>query len=319
VRNAGVIYVEFLIVFFPIFLMFLGIIQLAFIYTGKLIVRHSAFRTARAAVVILDDDPSLHDNAPRGCLAGSSSDGGFSLDSIVQMILQESYSDDQSVQQTLKSAEHYRDGNSRYKAIVSAAGMPLLPLAPDITHLWSKQSLERAIGNAPVRALSGLIYNLGSLAVTFPENPGERAKYKFKYGKRDPVTIRVTYLFHCGVPGISALLCDTVYELMTGVPIARLEERVKQVVKGDFNISDLEKIDKEIRAERKRLAAMKHPMAELTAAESPSLMMLAAGNRFRLMQAEVTLPNQGANYRYPEEPDEEDQEECPEPSNESEE
>ena len=41
-------YVEFLLVFMPIFLMFLGMVQMALMYSAKLVLQHSAYTAARS-------------------------------------------------------------------------------------------------------------------------------------------------------------------------------------------------------------------------------------------------------------------------------
>ncbi|MCA9594452.1 MAG: hypothetical protein KC776_14105 [Myxococcales bacterium] len=55
--TKGAVYVEFLIVFWPIFLTFWVLTQAAGLYSAKLIVMHSAVTGARAAAVVIPDDP----------------------------------------------------------------------------------------------------------------------------------------------------------------------------------------------------------------------------------------------------------------------
>jgi Flp pilus assembly protein TadG len=58
--TRGAVYVEFLAAFLPVFIMFECLVQLAGMYTAKLVVLHSAETAARAAVVVLGDDPKYY-------------------------------------------------------------------------------------------------------------------------------------------------------------------------------------------------------------------------------------------------------------------
>ncbi len=44
-------------VFFPLFAFFLGLMQLVFIHVANLITKHAAYVAARAAMVVIPDDP----------------------------------------------------------------------------------------------------------------------------------------------------------------------------------------------------------------------------------------------------------------------
>jgi Flp pilus assembly protein TadG len=65
-RQRGAVTVEFLIAMMPMLMFFLWLMQYAFIVSGKLITKHAAVITARAASVILDDDPANYGQTPRG-------------------------------------------------------------------------------------------------------------------------------------------------------------------------------------------------------------------------------------------------------------
>lgn len=56
--TKGAVYVEFLVVFWPIFTAFWILTQATGLYAGKLIVMHSAVTGARAAAVVIPDDPA---------------------------------------------------------------------------------------------------------------------------------------------------------------------------------------------------------------------------------------------------------------------
>ncbi len=68
--REGAVYVEFLIAFLPLFFFFLSLVQLIFVQTANLITKHAAVKAARAAVVVLPDDPKYYGNVPIGSFSG---------------------------------------------------------------------------------------------------------------------------------------------------------------------------------------------------------------------------------------------------------
>ena len=68
--TRGAVYVEFLAAFLPLFIFFECLVQMAGLYTAKLITLHSATTAARAAVVVLHDDPQYYEDQPVGEVAG---------------------------------------------------------------------------------------------------------------------------------------------------------------------------------------------------------------------------------------------------------
>lgn len=62
--TRGAVYVEFLIAFLPIFIFFESLVQLAGLYAAQLVVAHAAETAARAAIVVLPDDPKFYDDVP---------------------------------------------------------------------------------------------------------------------------------------------------------------------------------------------------------------------------------------------------------------
>jgi hypothetical protein len=55
--TAGAVFVEFLIVFFPVLTMFLCLVQLGLLYTVRVVVEHAAVNAARTAAVVIGDKP----------------------------------------------------------------------------------------------------------------------------------------------------------------------------------------------------------------------------------------------------------------------
>ena len=60
--TSGATYVEFIMAFIPLFIMFLGMLQAALLYSANLVVTHAANTAARAAIVVLPDDPAEYDH-----------------------------------------------------------------------------------------------------------------------------------------------------------------------------------------------------------------------------------------------------------------
>jgi Flp pilus assembly protein TadG len=195
-RDArGAVYVEFLLVFLPVFLLFLAILELGFIYAGRLVVQHASTRAARAAVVVIDDDPAFYGGAPRGRVVTT---GSTMTPSPVEIFLAGA---------GLGSAASDSAGGPRFRDIRSAASIPLLAVAPSAAQLEGQESVRTAIGTGPQRAITGAQrYNGAALAVTFPTAPGA-GSFRTTFGRDEMITVRVTYLLHCGVPLVPALMC----------------------------------------------------------------------------------------------------------------
>jgi hypothetical protein len=64
VRSAsgteGAVFVEFLVAFLPVLTMFLCLVQLALLFAVRLAVEHAAVVSARAAAVVIGDDPKAY-------------------------------------------------------------------------------------------------------------------------------------------------------------------------------------------------------------------------------------------------------------------
>ncbi len=61
--TRGAVYVEFLIAFLPVFVFFLCLLQLALLFSAKLLVEHSATLGSRAAAVVFGDEPGPYGEA----------------------------------------------------------------------------------------------------------------------------------------------------------------------------------------------------------------------------------------------------------------
>ena len=103
--TRGAVYVEFLIAFVPAFCFFLALAQFAMLYVVQLMVKHAAEQTARAAIVVIHDDPQYYGGAPVGQVSGKRKTeieraakyilGG--TDGEIRVLLNSSYSRDEMV------------------------------------------------------------------------------------------------------------------------------------------------------------------------------------------------------------------------------
>jgi Flp pilus assembly protein TadG len=196
VRDArGAVYVEFLLVFLPVFLLFLCILELGFLYTGRLVAQHAATRAARAAVVILDDDPAFYGGEVRNRV---DINGSTMTESAVERFMDGA---------GFGGGAARPRGAMRFRDIRSAASIPLLAVAPSAAQLGDDDSVRTAIGLGAERAMTGAQrYNEAALAVTFPQDPlSTSVQSDFQYDEL--ITVRVTYVMHCSVPLVPVLMC----------------------------------------------------------------------------------------------------------------
>lgn len=64
--TRGAVYVEFLIAFLPVFVFFLCLLQLALLFSAKLVVEHAATEGSRAAAVVFGDEPGPYNEVNDG-------------------------------------------------------------------------------------------------------------------------------------------------------------------------------------------------------------------------------------------------------------
>lgn len=269
--HRGVVAVEALICLIPILVTFLGVAQLTVLHTAQLVVRHAATRAARAAVVVLDDHPRHYGGAPRGDLVSGKKDERHPLLDLVSR----GFSPPADVLGSNASdSKADNDRGARWQAIESAAHAPLAVLAPPAHQIFDPGStLADEIEGAPlVRLLHGMtVYGPAATAVTLRSEPedqkGTPGPILHSAMPHEKVTVRVAFLVPCRVPLVSRLLCDEGRDLLTS----------KLAPTGD---------------EGRRL------QRELEHVGSPALNAALLGSRlrFRLITAEATLPNQGADY-----------------------
>jgi hypothetical protein len=276
--SRGVVYVEFVFAFMPLFVMFLAICQLSLLTIGRLVVQHAALCGARAAIVVLEDDPKDYADAPRGNLDdGEATRGG--IESMLQQfgLAQVAPSPDVPATSGVFGPRlSDRSGEQRGARMVSirAAGtMPLLLLAPNESTI-TKGGSSSLGGSLPADFISRLPFSLEytalAAAITVHTAPGTDELTPRNIPRDAQITVRVTYVMPCGVPLVSALMCRTLASLIEPPTDATSTAR-----KGESAF-----------AGRLRHAGGVHALNDLV---SPTA-------RFAILNAETTLPNQGAAY-----------------------
>ena len=192
---------EFILAFMPVFVLFLGIVQLTLLAVAQLVVRHAAITAARSAVVVLPDDPRHYLNEPINHIDPPASLLGMAATVVAARLAGVPMAD-------------ALDDHSRISAIHTAAYVPLAAIAPDAALSvrmfgWSGASnVATALGSSGVGRLAfGVgVYLPIATAVTFPVAPGARELQELEVST-DPVVVRVTHLVPCAVPLAGALLC----------------------------------------------------------------------------------------------------------------
>lgn len=312
--RGGAVYVEFLLAFIPLFFLFLGMVQMGLLYGADLVVRHAAVTATRAAIVVIDDDPSRYDGDARRVFETD----GSQRDTIIREVIESLLSTPAS------RSRPPRIDSERYSAIHSAAGMPLLPFSPPANMIWRSPADENvlsAIGTMPEsRAAFGLLYNEAGLAVSFPNNPLER-DFRSTWGRPNDegivdanegraVTARVTYLFHCAVPLANRLMCEDLFAVAYGVDAGRVAGITQAFIRGDLTFVQFQEELNGLRMSRERIDRWRPRTEELQGAGGEigiDLLGAMAGisaifggpqPRFVPIQREATMPLQAANYCY---------------------
>ncbi len=193
----GAIYVEFLVAF-PIMLMFfLCLTQLGLIYTADVAVEHAATRAARAAVVVLPDDPADYEGDPVNRINPEVYEAsGFpgALGTILEVI------------EALTA-----DSSDRMTTIRRAAWIPLIAISPGEVALTADFRVDRSIDSSMTAIGAGAVYASASTAVTFYDEPGSTDMI-WEFDPRQDITTRVTHLYYCSVPLARSIICKSLGE-----------------------------------------------------------------------------------------------------------
>ena len=223
--KRGVVYLEFLIAFVPLWTFFLSVVQLAFVAHADLMVKHSADAAARSAIVVLPDDPNEYGGEPEMSIDRNPiayADIARALSGASAMIGETS--EPHAIATAFSERILSNLGRSRLNTIRLAAHVPLMTLAPvDVGH-DAQPSLSKSIGSER-KLLSAFYYQPFALAVTFPGLEGGTAS-------GPEITVRVTYAYQCTVPLARRILCAAFDELKAQSEFADVFFPLAQILVG---------------------------------------------------------------------------------------
>ena len=112
-QDEGAVFVEMLIAYLPVMFFFMATWQLAELAAAHLVVQHAAAMTARAAAVVIPDDPFYYDGTATDAYTGSRKDD---VELAAKMILASAPQISNDPQITVTGAS----GNGPMKATVAA-------------------------------------------------------------------------------------------------------------------------------------------------------------------------------------------------------
>lgn len=214
--ERGIVFIETLMSLLPLLLAFLGILQLALLGIGQLVVQHAATRAARAAVVILDDDPNHYGGAKRGDLSS-----GEEEKKGLELLLAEL----SSAYEGLTDSESQPAG-ARLKAIQSAAHHALAVLGPAVP---GGEGFAKEFNGSLGRIVFGrMIYAPIASAVTLHKGGNEVPV--LTTGAREKLQLRVAFLMPCSVPLASALICTSRADLVKAREGLETTEQAKKII-----------------------------------------------------------------------------------------
>lgn len=280
--QRAAVYVEFLVVFMPLFMLFLGATQTSLLFAGKIVVQHAADAACRSAIVVLPDDPGKYDGRAKNSIEFNEvalGDGGVSgaIEGIADLLGID------------LPANLMANGDPRLNRVRLAAFRPLMAIIPPpdaVFDLDNPMSLSRyapgegesaesvliAVGHgrgmaaAGKRFVAGIFYLSQAAAVTFPSGPGAGGvtttgiqDFAYSRGSHLPLTTRVSYSYACLVPGAAQIMCDSWSEL-------------------SGNQAD--------------------GWNEMNAALARGAALLNGGGVYYILRADATLTYQGAEYEY---------------------
>ena len=289
----GAIYVEFLIAFFPMFLFFLCLVQLTLLYAADLVVDHAATRAVRTAIVVLDDERNFYGGSALGVLTDGSEDER-NIDSLFALLGMQDGPD----------RRHGPSAGARMQTIRNAAYVPLAALAPNpaafapfLNGALGREFVTGQAGDVARFAFGFGFYNRIASMITLRAEAGSDDVILDRFSGEGKVTVRVTYLFMCAIPGAAVILCEGLDDALgVGAYVGSVENMVEQASTG--NVSGAAASFEQLTTEGVLDPGSEQVRTELGYAEMPWLTYALAltPKRFKMMSGEASLPNQYAFY-----------------------
>jgi Flp pilus assembly protein TadG len=283
--QRGVVYVEALLTIGPLLLLLFGILQLVLLFSAQLVVQHAATRAVRSAVVVLEDDPARYAEEPRGQVVSEATPAPSGDRASPPQV--------GSTTALFSALESAPGQGSRLGVIRRAAYWPLSTLTPPLADVtFGAGSAVESQGGLITRFLGGALGLSGALtAVTLRTGPGSEDIVESDIAPLGLVTVHVAYIYRCTIPIASAMLCHSGRLLANAThAFQRAFDDFESASRGDLGRLRSHKPDPQF----------EHFAQQTQYVESPGTrdLMLIGGGYYRLIEAEATLPNQGACY-YP--------------------
>lgn len=283
-RQRGAVYVEFILVFPVLFVLFLVILQWSILSAASLGVQHAASSAVRSAIVVLPDDPIAYRDTPilEIPVTSKCSEGVVGkLNKLLGRVAGQSGALPKSGTCT---------GGPRMAAIRFAAVSRMIPFAPNASSILpaSVAGAFESLGSAGWLAGAAL-YSYGATSVNFPESPGSQTMLssdddRLRIPTDKQLTVRVNYLAHCGIPIARFLMCESSHKLGFGVDTSSVP-------------TDLVSAQQAFKDRKNRLPAIDQ-LARGVGSTALLTGLLLSGERFMVMQADATLPLNDAPYSY---------------------
>ncbi len=183
---------------------FLCLIQLGLIYTANLSVEHAATRAARAAVVVLPDDPERYDGDPINQIDPEPTEPSSMPGSIGTIL------------EVITALAHNSD--DRMDVIRRAAWIPLIPISPSTNALTREFTVTNSLDSGAAKVAASALYASASTAVTFYAEP-ESTDMIWDFEPRQEITTRVTHLYYCSVPLARMVICRSLADAEEDGPV----------------------------------------------------------------------------------------------------
>ena len=274
------------------FTLSLVILQWALLSAASLGVKHAASSTVRSAIVVLPDDPVAYEGLPEYMVPvdGSCRDGFLgTFDTLLGKM-------------GLRSGGLPKDGQCpggpRMAAIRFAAITRMIPFAPNASSLLPRSMTTAIETSGAAGWLAGAAaYSYGATAVNFMDAPNTDVLVptlggRLNFDLEKPVTVRVNYLAHCGIPIARYLMCDSSHSLNSGKNVD---------IRTDFGNGDFTRAA----AVGKRIKRSVPKMQQLSRGVGNHALLsalLLSGERFMVLSADATLPMNSAPYTYQKKP-----------------
>lgn len=183
-------------------------------------------------------------------------------------------------------------------AIRFAAVVRMIPFAPNASSLLPESVAGpiQSLGAAGWVA-SAALYSYGATSVNIMfargnDTPMLTVAGRLAMDSTKPVTVRVTYLAHCGIPIARYLMCDSSHSLNTGKNVDILNDV------GDGNFTRAAAVGKRVEHSIPSVELLSRGVGDHALLSA----LMLSGERFMVLSEDATLPMNSAPYQFKEKP-----------------